>query len=135
MTPKVRRIVMWGVMFVLAFASGSVLGRFTVSGLAGGDRSIPDSTDVQNFWAAQDRAHANGVDEAAPALIYAKSYGNHVCEGCDAGEARGRLRLENLAGSYSEQAGGDAAPPAKAEEPLPPVGSAAAAHDGLIQLH
>lgn len=120
MTPKVRRVFIWGVMFVFAFASGSVLGRFTVSGLVGVDKSIPDSSEVQNFWAAQDRAHADGTDEAAPEAIYARSYGNHVCEGCDAGETRGRLRLENLAGSYSEQVDESAAP----VEPTPVSGAA-----------
>ena len=125
MTPKVRKVLMWGAMFVLAFASGSVLGSFTVKGLVGGDKSLPDSSDVQNFWAAQDRAHANGVDEAAPALVYAhQSRGNHVCEGCDAGETRGRLRLESLEGSYSDQAGEDARPPADADGPAPTSGAA-----------
>lgn len=125
MTPKVRKALMWGATFVLAFASGSVLGSFTVSGLAGGDKSLPDSSDVQNFWAAQDRAHANGVEEAAPALVYAQQpRGNHVCDGCDAGETRGRLRLERLEGSYSEQAGDEARPPAGADGPAPASGAA-----------
>lgn len=111
MTPKVRKVLIWGGMFVLAFAGGSVLGSFAVSGLAGGDKSLPDSSDVRNFWAAQDRIHANGADEAAPAIVYAQqSRGNHVCEGCDAGETRSRLRLESLEGSYSEQAGETADP-------------------------
>lgn len=106
MTPKVRKVLMWGGAFLLAFASGSVLGSFTVSGLAGGDKSLPDSSDVQNFWAAQDRAHANGADasKAAAPIVY-QSHGNHVCEGCDAGETRGRLRLDDLEGSYSDQSG------------------------------
>ncbi|MBO9669527.1 MAG: hypothetical protein J7485_03315 [Sphingobium sp.] len=126
MAPKIRRILMWGGMFVLAFVGGSVLGSFAISGLGGGDKSLPDSSDVRNFWAAQDRAHANGTDEAAPEAIYARAKGNHVCEGCDAGETRSRLRLENLAGSYSEQGGGGAAPPAEAEKPPQPATSAAA---------
>lgn len=125
MTPKVRRILMWGGMFVLAFVSGSVLGSFAISGLGGRDKSLPDSSDVKNFWAAQDRAHAGGTDEAVPEAIYARSNGNHVCEGCDAGETRSRLRLENLAGSYSGQAEGDAAPPAEAEKPPQPATGAA----------
>lgn len=125
MTPKVRKVLMWGAMFVLAFASGSVLGRFTVSGLGGKDKSLPDSSDVQNFWAAQDRAHANGVDEAARGVTYARlPSGNHVCEGCDAGETRSRLRLESLEGSYSAQAGQDAGPPADADGPAPESGAA-----------
>ncbi|MBO9580191.1 MAG: hypothetical protein J7498_04800 [Sphingobium sp.] len=121
MAPKVRRILMWGGMFVLASVGGSVLGSFAISGLGSGDKSLPDSSDVKNFWAAQDRAHANSAYEAAPEAIYVGSKGNHVCEGCDAGETRGRLRLQNLAGSYSEQAGGDAVPPAEVEEPPPPA--------------
>lgn len=125
MTPRVRRILMWGGMFVLAFVGGSVLGSFATSGLGGGDKSLPDSSDVRNFWAAQDRAHANDTGPAAPEAIYARSKGNHVCEGCDAGETRGRLRLENLGGSYSDQGAGDASLPAEADEPPPPVTSAA----------
>jgi hypothetical protein len=118
---------MWGGAFLLAFASGSVLGSFTVSGLAGDDKSLPDSSDVQNFWAAQDRASANaaGADEAAPNYTY-QPRGNHVCDGCDAGETRDRLRLDNLAGSYSDQAGDGEQPPVHAEnsEPAPPAGAA-----------
>lgn len=120
-------MLMWGGMFVLAFVSGSVLGSFAISGLGSGDRSLPDSSDVKNFWAAQDRAHANGIVEAVPEAIYARSKGNHVCEGCDAGETRSRLRLENLAGSYSEQGGGDAALTTEGEKP-PPSSTSAAAH-------
>jgi hypothetical protein len=112
---------MWGGAFVLAFASGSVLGGFTVSGLAGADRSLPDSSDVQNFWAVQDRAHANGAgsDQTAPA--YARlSPGNHVCEGCDAGEMRGRLKLNDLEASYSEQSGDGDQSPADVDTPAAP---------------
>lgn len=104
MTPQVRKVLMWGGALLLAFASGSVLGGFTVSGLAGSDKSLPDSSDVQNFWAAQDRIQASRAvpDEAVP--VYAdQPHGNHVCEGCDAGETRGRLKLNSLAGSYSGQ--------------------------------
>lgn len=121
---------MWGGAFLLAFASGSVLGSFTVSGLADGDKSLPDSSDVQNFWATQDRAHANGADteETMPVYTY-QSRGNHVCDGCDAGETRGRLRLDDLEGSYSEQSGESGQPSDHTEEseaaPAAPSTSAA----------
>jgi hypothetical protein len=126
MTPKVRKVLMWGGAFLLAFASGSVLGSFTVSGLAGTDRSLPDSSDVQNFWAAQDRTHANGADgEEIAAPIAYQSHGNHVCEGCDASETRGRLRLDDLEGSYSNQSGDGGQLSADADAPAAPSASAA----------
>ncbi len=117
---------MWGRVFLLAFASGSVLGGFTVSGLAGDDKSLPDSSDVQNFWAAQDRAHENGAGapEVVAPIAY-QSHGNHVCEGCDAAETRGRLRLDDLEGSYSGQSGDGDQSPADVDAPAAPSASAA----------
>jgi hypothetical protein len=117
-------------LFLLAFAVGSVLGRFTVSGLAGTDRSLPDSSDVQNFWATQDRART-GADnvQAPPAVRYApEPVGNHVCEGCDAGETRSRLRVSDQGFSYEPSPD---EPPAAPEAPAtkaPPAPPAAPAH-------
>lgn len=112
---------MWGGAFVFAFAIGSVLGSFTVSGLAGADRSLPDSSDVQNFWAVQDRAHSNGAGPDQPAPAYAHlAPGNHVCEGCDAAETRDRLKLNDLEGSYSEQSADGGQTPPDVETPAAP---------------
>jgi hypothetical protein len=115
-------------LFLLAFAVGSVLGRFTVSGLAGKDGSLPDSSDVHNFWATQDRARSDGGNVQAPAAVRyaAEPAGNHVCEGCDAGETRSRLRVSDQSFTY-EPASDEPAPeppaPAKAPptQPAPPV--------------
>jgi hypothetical protein len=129
MTPKVRKVLMWGGAFLLAFAGGSVLGGFTVSGLAGDDRSLPNSSDVQNFWAAQDRARTNGSDAPdVAAMIAHQPPGNHVCDGCDAGETRGRLRLGNLAGSYSDEAGENEQPSASPPDSAPAPAASAAGH-------
>ena len=117
MTSKVRKVLLWGGAFLLAFAGGTVLGSFTVSGLAGEDRSLPNSSDVQSYWASQDRAHANvsGTSDVAAPIAY-QARGNHVCDGCDAGETRGRLRLGNLAGSYSGESGDAEQPSASPQD-------------------
>ena len=136
MTAGVRRALIWGGIFLLAFASGSVLGRFTVSGLAGKDGSLPNSSDVQNFWAAQDRGRAEGGEgPIAPSISYApQPHGNHVCDGCDAGEMRGRLRIESLGGTYAPDEGENSEPggseeaPALAKAPPPPATPSAAGH-------
>jgi hypothetical protein len=75
---------MWGGMFLLAYAGGSALGRFTTSGLVTDDSSLLHDGEAANFWAEQDKAREAG-EPARPAQRYAyETPGNHACDGCDA---------------------------------------------------
>ena len=87
---------MWGGMFLLAYAGGSWLGRFTTGGLIEAP-SAAQAAGAEDFWAEQDRARNAAVAAAMPTRrIAPDAPGNHVCEGCDAGETRGRQLAQYL---------------------------------------
>ncbi len=102
MTPKVRRALIWGGMFLLAFVGGSWLGGFAVKGLDA--VAAHDSSDTENFWAAQDNEGDAGrlVPLEPVSRLSSPAPGNHVCEGCDAGITRDRQRAEEMGLPYDD---------------------------------
>ena len=117
MTSNGRRAIIWGGMFVLALAGGSLLGSFAVRNLGSHDPRSQGSSDVANFWEAQDRAHnaaggapAQAVQAAAQTPNYGQT-GNHICDGCDADQTRSRLRTQSMGFHYAP--GGNSSAPAE----------------------
>ncbi len=126
MTPKVRRALLWSGLFLLVFAGGSILGRFTVAGLAG-DRAFPGMTDAADFWQQQDRARdSQGTTPAAPVQHFVAGIPEaHDCENCDASVARDRQTAQYIASQYPSLMGdGEAAASPPVSPPPPSVPSA-----------
>lgn len=117
MTARVRQALLWGGMFVLAYAGGNWLGSFTVSGLSDEERQTAEAAEAANFWQAQDDSEERSAAPDAPVrrIIYAAP-GNHVCDGCDAGITRDRQMAAQLGIPYPEDSADAEAAPVESDE-------------------
>lgn len=96
MKAKARRALTWGGMFLLAYAGGSWLGRFATGGLSDAP-SAGQTASAEDSWEQQEGVRNAAVAAAMPLQHSAPDEpGNHVCEGCDAGETRGRQLAQYL---------------------------------------
>lgn len=110
--------LMWSGMIVLAYAGGSWLGSYAVTGLATGGSLISAPTSAENYWEERDAARIAEAASELPRSAMPDSPGNHVCEGCDAGQTRNQQLAEYLGAYYgsssidSDAATDEAAPDA-----------------------
>lgn len=101
MTPKLRLVLIWSGLFLLAFAGGTLLGRFASRDLAD-NKAMPGMTDAADFWQARDRAR-NAAEPAQPKPVERFVQGipeAHDCENCDASVARDRETAAAIAAQY-----------------------------------
>lgn len=86
MDDRVRQCLLWGGLAVMALGAGTVLGRFTVSGLGGVHAPMNEMQQLQAFTAQQKREAERRLQksEAAANPSIPDSPGVHVCQGCDA---------------------------------------------------
>lgn len=124
MEARLRRVLLWGAMFLLAYAGGSLLGRFTISGLIEGDSPMLRDGEAANFWAERDKAREAGEPAVQAARIYGhETPGNHVCDGCDAAITRDKQMAAAMGLPYDDPREASAAPDEEgdgADAPPPP---------------